>query len=91
MDIDNDAILDGEGYCLSKKEEIMAIYIPDGGPIKLDVSSFDGRPLMGLWYNPRNGVATPIEMDSKSGLPLTFTPPEVDKDWAVVIKVKESE
>lgn len=85
--ISNDELTkDKNDYCLAKKGEIYAIYLPEGTSteIQLPAGNFSIE-----WFNPRTGgelVKGTIEKISGSGYVSTGDPPEKDgKDWICLI------
>lgn len=50
----NDLLLQGEGYVLARPGEVMAVYLPRGGPANLDLRGFEGRVRVS-WYEPSSG------------------------------------
>ncbi len=90
MNPDPKRVIEGQAFCLAKQKEVYAFYIPDGEEIKAELSSLSGKQLEGLWYDPKTGKETIFVPKSlNEDYHYTLTPPELGKDWVVVLKVKE--
>ena len=76
-------------YCLSKKGEAYAIYLPTGGSTDVDLTGAPGDYNV-FWYDPRNGgdlVSGSILTLKGGGLQNTGLPPEnVNLDWVAFIE-----
>jgi len=75
-----------KGWCLAKKNEIYAIYLPDGGITEMQLP--EGRFTL-QWFNPRTGELKKQESDELTGpgkMPLGLPPEEVDKDWVIIVR-----
>ena len=80
-----------DDYCLAEPGRIYAIYLPNGGTTKINLSNYTGNFSV-QWYNPRTGgkmLNGSIKEIAGPGLVAIGQPPEdADKDWAVLIKLK---
>jgi hypothetical protein len=80
---------DNSRYCLAKPGEVYVIYLPDGGPARLDLTGHTGTYRVG-WFDPRNGgelltgsvAAVSAGTDVELGLPRQ----DAGQDWAVVVR-----
>jgi hypothetical protein len=77
-------------FCLAKKEEIYAVYLPNGGkPTRINLPN-SGKTFSVRWYDPRNGgdlqkgsVLSVVATGKKDvGLP----PSEQHQDWVVLVQ-----
>lgn len=59
-------------------------YLPQNTPVRIDLSKISGSKKNIWWYDPRSGIAIPSTSVSGNGI-KTFTPPEKNKDWVLVI------
>jgi hypothetical protein len=65
------------------------VYVPNGRPVKIDLTKLTGPTLRAWWYDPREGGANPIgEMENKGV--QEFAPPAPAKpgavnDWVLVL------
>jgi len=65
------------------------IYIPDGRPVRIDLSKLCGQTLTAWWYDPREGGANPAGQFKKEGV-QEFMPPAASanaraNDWVLVL------
>jgi hypothetical protein len=65
------------------------IYVPNGRPVKIDLSKLTGPKLKAWWYDPREGGANPIGEVENKGV-QEFAPPAPAKpgaanDWVLVL------
>ncbi|MGM0408377.1 MAG: Kelch repeat-containing protein [Bacteroidota bacterium] len=82
-----------EAYCLHKKNEIYAIYLPDLKTSTLNLSTAKGRFSV-KWFNPLsgNGLQTgSVESIDGGGIQSIGNPPEIEnnlpeQDWVVLVK-----
>ncbi len=78
-----------ETFVLGTRDEtgrFAMVYIPDGRPVLLDLSSLSGENLDTWWFDPRTGAA--FEQGTvKKGTRIRFDPPSQGKgnDWVLVI------
>ncbi len=87
----NDALAaDADAYVLTHPQETpIAVYLPRGGPIRLDLSAYSGAYTV-HWYDPRRGGA--LQSGSVTGVQggqlvaLGGPPGEVDADWVVLLR-----
>jgi hypothetical protein len=63
------------------------VYLPQGQEVTVDLTRLSGTHLIGWWYDPRTGAATPID----GGIPCAgarlFVPPSsgAEADWVLVL------
>lgn len=80
-----------DDYCLVRKGEEYAIYLPRGRTTTIDLSSDDGTFNV-LWFNPRTGgelIPGSVHEVSGGGVAgVGFPPADVDSDWAVLLTKK---
>jgi hypothetical protein len=82
MDPANDVVRRGEAFCLAKRGEAYALYLPQGGEIDLDLPA---RPFSVAWWDPAQGRSGRFTPESHiRGGPQTFTAPAAG-DWAAKI------
>lgn len=82
-----------DAYCLSKKNEVYAIYLPNSKTYTIDLSSANGSFTV-QWFNPLTGDQLQIGSVNKidGGQIRSFgNPPKIensvpDQDWVVLIK-----
>jgi hypothetical protein len=76
-------VLRGEGFLFA--------YLPLGQTVTLDLRAFDGRKLVGWWFDPRTGTSQRIgERESTAQLP--FDPPgepATGNDWVLVLDERD--
>lgn len=60
------------------------VYVPSGKPITVDLTRLSGETLKAHWYDPRWGVARPMEDVARSGA-HEFTPPSGGPDWVLCL------
>jgi hypothetical protein len=78
-----------EAYCTAKPGRAYAVFFPDGGDVRLDVSAVNGQRMTARWLAIResrwNGNPMAVEPDAEGRLRLV-TPTE-EGYWAVLITV----
>lgn len=76
------------GYCFSKPGSIYAIYLPEGGPVSIDLTR-DTNQYSVSWFNPRNGgELLKGEMTSIRGgryVTISGAPDNQDSDWIILL------
>jgi hypothetical protein len=78
-----------DDYCFAKEGEVYAVFLPNGGTTKLDLSMANGEFDI-QWYNPRKGGT--LENGSvktiKGGdwVEIGIAPSDKDEDWTILIK-----
>ena len=81
-----------EAYCTANPGTDYAVFFPDGGDVRLDVSAAEGRPGTVQWLDIRNcrwtGAPQAVLVDAASAAHLV-TPAE-EGYWAAVIKAGTS-
>jgi hypothetical protein len=84
-----DDVTDADNFCLSKKGEVYAVYLPYGGESNLDLSEVTGQ-FSTSWYNPRTGgdLISGAVLEGGKRVSLGFPPAESEKDWAIIIAKK---
>lgn len=79
-------------YCFAKEGEIYAIYLQNGGSVKLDLRNFNSDFDI-KWYDPRTGgnlEKGSLEIIKGGGWGEIGNPPaDQGEDWAVLIKKKD--
>ncbi|MCU7694794.1 glycoside hydrolase family 140 protein [Haoranjiania flava] len=62
------------------------VYLPIGGPVKINMKKISGRLITAWWYNPRNGKAEKIIKTTKEDI-QEFISPGAGKgnDWVLVL------
>ena len=80
-----------EAYCTAEPGKAYAVFFPDGGDVRLDVSAAAGRPLSLRWLAIRdsrwNGPPVPVEPE---GSTLRLTTPAEEGYWAALVAVDGS-
>jgi hypothetical protein len=77
-------------YCLAMDGEIYAIYIPEGGQTKIDLTGYEGEFDIN-WFNPRKGGE--LELGSVTRIPggmvsdIGSPPSDPEKDWVALIGI----
>jgi hypothetical protein len=63
------------------------VYLPEGQPVRLDMTKLAGLAANAWWFDPRTGKATRIEGSFPTNQALTFTPSSRGRgnDWVLVI------
>ena len=77
---------DNEAYCLAQPGKQYAVYFPDGGAVKLDVSAASG-PLQVRWLDIASS-AWQEPQEATSGVALDLKTP-AQGQWAVLIRLRE--
>ena len=74
---------------VSENKDFMFAYSPTGKPLKIDLAKFSISQLKATWFNPRDGVSTPIGAIKNEGI-QEFKPPVACPtcDWTLVISNK---
>lgn len=91
----NDSItLNSYDYCLSKKGEAYAIYLPNGGSTDVDLTDAPGDYNV-FWYDPRNGgdlvSGSILTMNGGASQNTGLPPDNVNLDWvALVEKIRDT-
>ena len=71
-----------EAYCLAEPDAQYLIYAPNGGEIRIDLSSFKGT-FVARWLDPRDGgYSEPVS--SVGNYVRTFTAP-TPEDWVLIV------
>jgi CubicO group peptidase (beta-lactamase class C family) len=85
----DDLTPDADDYCLAKPGEVYAVYLPEGGAARLDLSDATGAFTV-TWFDPkrggdlRDGSVTSV---NGSGVVSLGTPPAGEgPDWVVVVR-----
>jgi hypothetical protein len=84
----NDYTDNAVDYCLILEDEVYAVYLPEGGTTRIDLSRATGDYVVN-WYDPRHGgtmqVGT-VQFVTAGGRVVIGMPPEdADMDWVAVI------
>ncbi|MDP6047321.1 MAG: putative collagen-binding domain-containing protein, partial [Phycisphaerae bacterium] len=76
-------------HCLAQTGKLYLVYLPSGGPVKLDLSKAKG-PFTVQWFNPRKGgkLQTGSVRQVTGGKKVDIGRPPADKneDWLAVIR-----
>ncbi|CAN5900141.1 hypothetical protein BH24BAC1_BH24BAC1_05470 [soil metagenome] len=84
-----EGILSGPGYALSKRGELLAVYLAKANAGEIDLTNFPGEYRL-QWYNPRQGgdlQAGSVGQVKGGGKTRIGSPPaDPDKDWALLVK-----
>ena len=83
MDPAHDVVQSGKAFCLAKRGEVYALYLPEGGEVEVDLPV--GQSFMVGWWNPdqdRSGKLT-RELRIPGGRQTLAAP--ADGDWAARI------
>ncbi|MCH5375809.1 MAG: DUF5060 domain-containing protein [Planctomycetes bacterium] len=83
MEPANDIVQSGKAFCLAKRGEVYALYLPEGGEIEVDLPA--GQRFMVSWWNPNQGRSGKFTQESRvPGGRQTLAAP-AGGDWAVRI------
>jgi len=93
MQPDHGLVISKEVYCLRKKDEIYAIYLPDSKLYTLNLSKAKGSYSV-QWFNPLTGnelQTGSVKTINGSGIHSLGNPPKnennlPDQDWVVLVK-----
>jgi len=93
MQPDHDLVNSKDAYCLRKKDEIYAIYLPNSKSCTLNLST-SKNSFSVQWFNPLTGGELQIgsiKSINGGGIRSLGNPPEIennlpDQDWVVLIK-----
>ena len=76
-------------YCLADPGAEYAVYLKNGGAIRLDLAAANGKAFAVEWYDPRTGKRR-TAAEVKGGQTISLTPPErANEDWAVHLRARE--
>ena len=86
----DDALAMGtEAYVLADRGEIYLVYLPHGGPLRLDLGA-DSLAYTVHWYDPRTGGALQTgSVDHVAGpglVPLGLPPSAPEADWVILVR-----
>jgi hypothetical protein len=63
------------------------IYLPTGGSVIINATQITGKRVSGYWFNPTNGIATPIPGLTKSAAMTLASPTSgMGKDWVLLLE-----
>jgi hypothetical protein len=83
----NDVVPSGNAFCLAKRGEAYALYLPAGGEVVVDLPA--GQEYSVGWWNPNQGRSGKLTHQSRaSGGRQALTAP-ASGDWAVRITLRE--
>lgn len=75
-------------FCFTLEGEIYAIYLPEGGTTKINLTDQDGEYVIN-WFNPRKGgelvLGTKQYIMGGQTSEIGFPPEEIDKDWVALV------
>jgi hypothetical protein len=78
------------GYCLANPGAEYAVYLKQGGAIRLDLTAQKGKRFEVEWYDPRSGKSRPAAAVNGGQL-VSLNPPEQAKeDWVVHVAGQSS-
>ena len=84
----HDELVNNGNYCLAKRGEIYAVYLPRGGDVT--VRTQPGK-YVASWWNPRTGEKTVLPIVDAT-TPSWSSPPAADgADWALLLQKKSDE
>ncbi|MGV8095011.1 MAG: DUF5060 domain-containing protein [Mangrovibacterium sp.] len=92
--ISDDRATDNEAaFCLAKKEEIYAVYLPDGSrPTRINLMN-SGKTFSVRWYDPRNGgdlqKGSVLSVVATGKKDMGFPPFDQHQDWVVLVQKTE--
>lgn len=93
MHADDGLTPDGDDWVLAQPGVVYAIYLPDGGTPKVNLSG--GGPYEVRWYDPRNGGSLKTGGKSQvsgSGMQSLGSPPaKANQDWVALLRTKGSQ
>ena len=79
-------------YCLSKTNDIYAVYLPNGGSTNVNLSSASGKFSV-RWFDPRNGGSllngSVTEINAGGNRSIGNPPNNATQDWVALIKKQE--
>jgi hypothetical protein len=80
---------DNSVYCFAKSGEVYVVYLPGGGPAKLDLTGVGGTFKIS-WYNPRQGGGlqdgSVAEVVGGARVDLGEPPADPGQDWVVLLR-----
>jgi hypothetical protein len=81
-----------EAYCTAEPGRAYAVFFPDGGDVRLDVSAAGGRPLALRWLAIRESRwhGIPVEVEPEQGGSLRLVTPTEEGYWAALVTVEGS-
>jgi hypothetical protein len=89
MHPDDELTADPRDFVLATRNEIYALYLPDGGTARLDLTGATGTFEV-KWYDPRFGGelqdGTVLSVEGGGTRPLGAPPGEETKDWALLVR-----
>lgn len=68
---------------VSDDKTVFVAYLPQPGPVTIDLSQLKGPNLTVRWYNPRTGQFSKSEKMANQGLKRLISPPQ--DDWVLLI------
>jgi hypothetical protein len=82
---------DGSRYGFAKPGEVYLVYLPNGGPARLDLAGTSGRFTV-AWLDPRKGgrlqAGTVREVVGGGTVDLGVPPAPTTEDWLAVVRRK---
>jgi hypothetical protein len=76
-------------YCLARRGETYAVYLPRGGTTSLDLGPHTG-PFSVRWYDPRNGgvlqTGSVTTIEGPGFQALGEPPSDPGRDWAILVR-----
>lgn len=81
MNPDQSVVKSGKAFCLNHESSVIALYLPDGGTVTLDLP--EGCKYRVSWWNPVNGIDGEFQNETviKGGIRKIVPPGK--GDWAV--------
>ncbi len=83
----DELVLSNNAWCLAKKDDTFAFYIPTGGTAEVNLTTVSGK-YSGRWYNPRTGELSGENFEIEGGRIVLLKNPLGDDalDWVVVLR-----
>ena len=69
---------------VTEDKAILVAYLPEPGPLTIDLSKLKGPHLTARWYNPRSGEFTEAGNFPNQGVQKFYSP--LQEDWVLVIR-----
>jgi hypothetical protein len=69
---------------VSEDKTLLVAYLPQPGPVIIDMSQLKGTNFSARWYNPQTGQFNKEEKLSNQGIKRIISPPQ--DDWVLIVK-----
>jgi len=83
----NNLVINGQAYVFAKPGEVYTAYLPDGGEIRLDLTT-SSEQFDAVWFDPRDGSLQTIGQ-VQGGIIASFTAPD-SNDWTLLLTRDET-